>query len=125
VKAIFSAEAIGLDASTEITARIMGLSREMNRWHRPGVAELTGLSGEADYERRFLRPKADYTHATSTGSRGVWFFWTLEAGRIYEARYRTSWKDWAYRLMTVTEHGEIKDVTVEEVRGWLANVTSE
>lgn len=123
MKTSFDVEAIGLDASTAKTAAMLGITREMNRQNRPWVAELTGLSRKFDYERRFLRPKADYKHANSTGKRGVRFFWTLEAGRIYETRYRTSWKDWRHRFMIVTECGEIRDVTEEEVRGWLENVT--
>lgn len=121
MKAAFSAEAIGLDAATEVTARRFGLYRWFYRQSKPWVAEITGLCPRYGYARTFLRHKADYKNANSKGTRGVWFWWTLESGRIYETRYRTSWKNVVHRFMTVTDEGDIKDLTEEEVRAWLAS----
>lgn len=121
MKAAFSAEAIGLDASTELTARRMGMERDFHRMNRPWVAEIRGLSPRYGYDRQFLRAKADYKRANSRGSRGVVLWWTLESGRVYEARYRTSWKVWEHRFIAVADDGDIKDLTEEEVRAWLAS----
>lgn len=124
MKNIFKAEAIGLDPATERAGRTAGILRELNRQALPWVAELTAWHRVDGYTRRRLKPKADYTHANAKGTRGVWLYWTLECGPVYEARYRTSWTEWHHRFLVVTAAGEIKDATEEEVRGWLANVCS-
>lgn len=124
MKAAFSAESIGLTASMEVSARRFGMEREFHRMNRPWVAELRGLSLRYGYERQFLKAKADYKRANSKGSRGVQLWWTLESGRVYETRYRTSWKAWEHRFLAVTDEGDIKDLTEKEVRAWLESAGS-
>lgn len=124
MKQVFSAEAIGLTPGEERTQRRAGTLREANRATRPRVDELTGVMLSGAFLRRRLRPKADYKRANGKGTRGVWFLWTLECGPVYQARFRTSWTDWHERFLTVSPDGELRDVTEEEVRGCLANVTS-
>lgn len=43
----------------------------------PWVARITGLSAEYEYHRQFLRAKQDWTQANHSGSRGVFFVFTL------------------------------------------------
>lgn len=126
MKQVFSAEAIGLTPEEERTWRRLDRLRAANRAARPWVAELTGVMLSGEFLRRRLKPKADYTHANSRGTRGVWFFWTLECGPVYQARYRTDFGDhWHERIMTVAPDGQILAVTEEEARAWLASVRSE
>lgn len=121
MKAAFGAELIGLDTSTDITARMLGMNREFNRMNRPWVAELVALSERYGYARAFVRHKADYRQANSRGTRGIWFWWTLESGRVYEAKYRvTRSGGWVHRFVTVTDDGDIKDLTEEEVKACLS-----
>ncbi len=146
MKAAFGAEAIGLGYeadTTKLMAPIMaaaGVDPELRRlldqagiseqWTgrrarnpqhpRPWVAELMGLHPHYRFERRFLSHRTDYRQASSTGNRGVWFWWTLESGHVYEASYRTSWgSGFTRRFLTVAAEGDIVDMTAEEVRAWL------
>jgi hypothetical protein len=122
VKQVFSAEAIGLTREQERRYRDAELRRQANRQLRPFVDELTGvmLAGGL-FRRRRLKPRADYTHANSWGTRGVWFFWTLECGPIYHTRYRSTWTDWHERYLTVDAQARIIDITEEEARQCLLN----
>jgi len=115
VKAAFGAEAIGLQPADLAVVLMRCMSTGYSEPGRPWVAEITGPSGRYRYARTFLRAKTDYKDANSTGSRGVWFWWTLEAGRVYETRYRTSWDRWEHRFLAVTEGGEVKDLTEADV----------
>ena len=57
-----------------------------------GVWELTGLSpGEGGFLKRVLSPHKDYSKANSVGSRGVFAFYLLEEGKIYEVMSPQSW----------------------------------
>ncbi|MGW2416905.1 hypothetical protein ACWCV5_32725 [Streptomyces tubercidicus] len=125
MKQVFSAEAIGLTPEQEHRARRTGELRAANRAVRPRMDELTGLMLSGAFLRRRLKAKADYTHANSRGTRGVWLFWTLTCGPLYQARYRTDWADeWHERYLTVAADGRLLDVTEQEVRAWLANAPS-
>lgn len=121
MKGVFSAEAIGLPTSMDITARMCGIERDMHRQTRPWVAEVTGRSRRYGYERRFVKPKVDYSGANSAGTRGVRYWWTLESGHLYQARYRTDWSMAAtVRYLTVTDEGDVVDVPREEVDRWVS-----
>lgn len=121
MKGVLGAEAIGLTPQEERTFQGFGLKDWANRRNRPWVAELLGFDLRYTYRREFVRPKIDYTHANSRGTRGVWFWWTLDSGRVYEARYRSTWTQWHHRWLTVTADGDLKDLTEEEVRQWLSD----
>lgn len=122
MKASFRAEDIGLKPGEERKLCQFGMLRDMQRRNRPWVAELTGLCPTRGLQRRFLKPHRDYMGANSRGSRGVWCYWTLDAGHLYETRYRSTWDRHHHRYLMVTADGEIADVTEEEVHTWLANV---
>lgn len=124
MKGSFGVEDIGLTSSEERLARQLGTIGSVARSRRPWMAELTGLCPVDGFARRPLRPKRDYAEANSRGTRGVWCFWTLEAGRVYETRYRTTWTKWHHRFLIVTTTGDVEDVSEGQVRAWLANVTS-
>lgn len=115
MKAAFGAEAIGWERDDLATTLMRSMSSGYSEPGRPWVAEITGLSERYRYAREFLPAKADFKDANSKGTRGVWFWWTLDAGRVYETWYRTSWNACERRFITVTDDGEIKDLTETDV----------
>jgi hypothetical protein len=120
VKAAFGAEAIGWQDADLATVLMRCMSSGYSDPDRPWLAEITGPSDRYRYARTFLQAKTDYKDANSKGTRGIWFWWTLETGRIYETRYRTSWSRWEHRFIAVTDDGDVTDLTEEEVRAWLS-----
>lgn len=141
MKAAFGAEAIGLGHELACNDLLARYPRDLRTWitgalgapvtpagraidpvnPRPWLAEIVGLHRRYRFERRFLPYKIDYSQASGTGNRGVWFWWTLESGRVYETWYRTSWQYGRQRrYLTVTDDGQIKDLTEDEVRAWLS-----
>lgn len=56
----------------------------------PWVAEVTGRHPKYKFERIFLRPNTDYSKANSKGSRGVYRWFVLESGKLYEVKCRAS-----------------------------------
>lgn len=126
MKQIFTAEAIGLRPEEERRHRRISEDalRQANRDARPYVDELTGLMLSGAFLRQRLKPKADYAEANSRGTRGVRLVWTLEAGPVYHARYRTTWEQWHDRYLTIGPDGRMIDTTEEEARSWLENCRS-
>lgn len=90
---------------------------------RPWLAEIVGPHPRYRFERLFLPARVDYAQSSSTGNRGVWFWWTLEAGKVYQARHRTSWgAGYQDRYLSIEEtSGDLVDLTVEEVLTWLSD----
>lgn len=121
MKAAFGVEAIGLGASDRIVARHAGVRfRETQPW----LAKITGPCERYGYQRTFLRARTDYSQSNSVGSRGIWLWWTLDADRLYQARYRTSWalSSWREMFLTVTGEGEVVELSAEEMRGRVAKI---
>jgi hypothetical protein len=52
--------------------------------NRAWVAEIVGIHPKWKFTREFLRGKRDLTHASRNASRGVYFYYTLQPGRLYE-----------------------------------------
>src|SRR5262245_32437940 len=50
------------------------------------VAQITGVHERFKYERKFLKGKKDYTHANRKGSRGVFVYYLVESGNVYEVK---------------------------------------
>lgn len=127
MKAAFGAEVIGLGyerMSTKLLVPLGGRRAVDPVNARPWLAEITGPDPRYGYARKFLPSKTDYQAASSTGNRGVWFWWTLESGRVYQTRYRTSWAGgYQRRFIAVADDGNIIDLTEEEVRTWLSEVS--
>ncbi len=79
------------------------------------VAEITGFHPKFKYERKFLQCKKDYKNANSKGSRGVFAFYILESGKIYDVLDPYSWKNSHRYFCIVDELGNIEILTKEEV----------
>lgn len=59
---------------------------------RPWVAEITQISSAGGIERTFLDGLKDYTKTDSSGSRGIYFYYHLYPGRLYEVCHYLDWK---------------------------------
>jgi hypothetical protein len=122
VKAAFSAEAIGLGPVPRWGTRVApGHSADRRL---PWVAEITGTDPRYGLAREFLPRKLDCRDANRSGERGVTCWWTLESGRLYQARYRVAWNKWVTRWLTVSEDGDIRDVGEEEARQWANGISA-
>ena len=127
MRASLRVEAIGDDAIAEgrLTTRklqehglgplVSLLSVRAKHW----CAEITGLSPVARYERCFLRGRKDYARANSVGSRGVYVYYLLDSGHLYEVSSPQGWKRVDRYFCTVSEEGHLTRLTEQEARAWL------
>lgn len=82
----------------------------------PWVAEVKGLSRDGRFVRDFLKADVDYSRANSVGSRGVYHYYHLQSGRIYEVAARLSWKRTVQYFCYVNGNsGEIVHTTRQDV----------
>lgn len=79
------------------------------------VAEVIGLSPHFGVKRQFLGCHKDYSRANSVGSRGVYAYYVVESGHIYEVSEPLSWKKVDQYFCTVDGDGEIVRLTIEDV----------
>ncbi len=97
--------------------RLLGKIAPVRAW----VAQIVGIDPHYGYKRVFLRGKYDYTRANSVGSRGIFVFYMLESGHIYEVSDPISWKRINRYFCTVSQVGDIIQISKEEVNAWLKN----
>lgn len=131
MRASLRLEAIGddLDQHLRITRAIVdrvvgegGSNLLLGRWPaRYWAAEITGFDSKFGYARTFLRGKKDYSDANGVGSRGVYVYYILESGHVYEVLRPKSWGRSIRYFCTVSETGEIVTMTKDEVNEWLKN----
>jgi len=86
----------------------------------PWVAEIAGTHPLYRFKRQFLRPKKDYTEANSVGSRGIYLWYTLETGKVYEINEQASWRRWDRRFELVRNDGSRQRLSEDEVHEWLS-----
>lgn len=80
------------------------------------VAEITGTDPKWKYQREFVKAKYDYKNSNSIGSRGVYAWYIIESGKIYEVKSQTSWKSFDKYYCTVNPvSGDIEKIGKEEV----------
>lgn len=88
---------------------------------RAWVAEIVGTDTRYKFARRFVKPNAvDYKQANSVGSRGVYRFYWLRPGKVYEVSSPISWKS-TDRYYCYIVDGKIVKIEEREVFGWLKN----
>lgn len=85
---------------------------------RPWVAEILGPGPAYTHARRFVRAKKDYSKANSKGSRGVYLWYVLESGHVYEVNERKTWSTTERYFVRVADDGGIVRVPAEEVATW-------
>ena len=84
------------------------------------VAEITGPDPRYRWARKFVKGKKDYAKANSKGSRGVFVWYTLQSGRVYDVQARVTWRRTERYFCRVDDAGEVVRMTEEEVRQWFA-----
>jgi len=83
-------------------------------------AEILGPDVQYGLSRRFLSPQKDYVKSNSVGSRGVYAYYLLDSGRLYEAAIPLSWRKTGRQFMTVDNDGNIVNLTEDEATEWVA-----
>ena len=91
-----------------------GTERACKAW----CAEITGFHPKYRFERKFMRANRDYTYANKTGSRGVYDYFNLENGHIYDISSPISWKN-TERYYCRIENNELVKMNKKEVEEWL------
>jgi hypothetical protein len=86
---------------------------------RPWVARITGCDERHGLARTFVDGQIDFTHANSTGSRGIMLYFALAPG-VYEVYARVSWTRSRRYFCQAHEDTSITEITREEVEQWLA-----
>lgn len=111
--AVLRIEAIGCDLPSrsrrpgDVFARLGGNRlAPMSKWlhvGRPWVARITSP------RREFLRPRLDYRESRQTpeGLRGVYAYYELREGEIYEVHELLSWRE-SRRYRVCAENGKVK-----------------
>jgi hypothetical protein len=82
----------------------------------PWVAKITGKDFHYGYKREFIQGKKDYTHANSKGSRGVFCFFMVENGHVYEVKGSRR-----RYFCKVDNDGEVIEITRKDVDEWINN----
>lgn len=80
---------------------------------RPWVARLAGIDEQQRFTREFVSGQIDYSHANSTGSRGVYLYYPLKDG-LYEVNARETWSK-ARRYFLRVEQTQMVEIEREEV----------
>jgi hypothetical protein len=89
--------------------------RRIQAW----VAEIIGLDGEGKFVRSYLPGRTDYSRAKGRGQRGVFRYYILESGRVYDVAEQTDRARFDRYYCTVDEDGDIVRLEREEVRARL------
>lgn len=69
-------------------------ARSLLDWkpRQPWIAEIVGIDSRFGLQRIFLQGAKDYSHGNSIGSRGIYKFYSLEEGKIYEVNELQTWR---------------------------------
>lgn len=86
------------------------------------VAKILAFDKKYKYKRDFLKHNIDYSSSSSTGNRGVFAYYILESGFLYEIKEQVSWKRFDRYFSVVSEDGEVKRITEQEAIEWLKNI---
>jgi len=79
------------------------------------VAEIKGFGKKYHYDREFVPGKNDYSKANSKGTRGIFCWYVLESGHVYEVKEPTSWSRIERYFCRVSDEGEIIKISEGEV----------
>lgn len=90
-----------------------------NAW----VAEITGIMRNGELRRVFLKKNKDYSQANSVGTRGVYAFFVLDSGRLYEVMQPLSWSKTDHYFCSVDDIGQQTRFSMEEVLNHFIRLT--
>lgn len=109
-----------------LTLRRLGVMPIVGTQRRFGIAprhwcdELIPQCEGAVYRREPLRGKRDYAEANGSGTRGVFVYYTVESGHLYEVSAPLTWKHTDRYYCIVDDAGRIVRLSEEEARAWLS-----
>jgi len=86
---------------------------------RAWIAEIIGYDEKFKYARKFLKPNVDYSDANSVGSRGVYKYYWLETGKIYEVSSPQTWRRTDRYFCCVDESGDLMRLDSDEMDGMI------
>jgi len=90
------------------------------RQRKPWVARITGRCERYGLAREFVPCRiTDYSRSNGVGSRGVVCRYILSPG-VYEVNAWQSWRGRDRYFARVTDGGEVRRITREEVDAWLS-----
>lgn len=104
-KYMLKLEAIGHESQKKIRNMTWLLGEDDYKPNRPWVAEIIGLDPKYKFSRLFIKHNTDYRESSNTGDRGVYFYFELKSGSIYEVNQRVSWKQ-TNRYFCKIENGQ-------------------
>jgi hypothetical protein len=84
-------------------------------FRHPWVAKIIGLYASGKFQREFLGGNKDYSESNSKGSRGIFFWYTLESGNYYDVYELVSWKNDDRYYCKVDEKGDVIIVDEKEI----------
>lgn len=108
-----SLEAVNHEALSGIR-RIENVLGERSKLNTTWVAHIVGTDPRFKFKRAFLKPRVDYSNATNRGNRGVYYYYSLIPGQIYEINHRYNTKDADRYFVKCTSEG-VENITTEEV----------
>lgn len=116
----FGANSEGWQGLAEVIDRFGGSTEGSPRNPgKPWVAEIAGVDSKFRFTRRFIPFRQDYSEANGVGSRGIYRYYLLESGKVYEVYAPTSWKAHD-RYFCRVEEGRIVRMTEQMVMEFLA-----
>lgn len=83
----------------------------------PWVAEIVGLDRRGQFQRRFVQGMKTYEESNSKGSRGVFMFFVLQRGVLYEIFDRPKHLK-SRRRFAVADDGGMREVNIEDALKW-------
>lgn len=85
---------------------------------REWCAEIVSVDPKYKYERRFLEANVSYRESNSVGSRGVYAYYNLENGKLYEIKEPIS-RAKTDRYFAFVENDRLHRITESEAVEWL------
>lgn len=82
------------------------------------VAEIVSLDNKWKFKREFLQGQKDYASSNNSGSRGIFSYYNLFTGAIYEVNSHVSWRK-SDRYFCRVESGQIVRMSEQDVIEWL------
>lgn len=124
MKQALKLEAIGhmqraADRSMLWIAARFGFLDDIPRVRNPWVARIIAVDPAGGFKREFIKPHVDYSEANSKGSRGVFYYFAVEEGHVYEVFERVTWQC-SDRYFVYPNLGRLQRLSRDEVIRWLA-----
>jgi hypothetical protein len=115
LKVTLALECIGDDIAQAMKAKVQVPTLKAWRMGKqPWVAEITGTHPTYGFQRQFIYGQKDYSQGNSVGSRGVYRYYQLEPGKLYEVFSRATWNR-SERYFCQVADGALVKMTIEEV----------